>query len=286
MGFFRKLIGLLLIIASILGLVISIAGIVTIWRVEANIGTALQSSVDLLVGTLETTGQGLSVTQDALKASVQTISAMADTVQTIATTVQSSTPMVDQISVMMDKDLPDAISAAETSLRSAQQSAAVIDSLLSTLSGLPLIGSSLKYDPQTPLSESLGEVADSLQDLPDSLTKMHASLQSTTSNLETFHTDLTTTSLAIRDIETSVANYGSVIGAYQGSIAQLKAGMDALKNSLPQYVHIGVLALTAFLVWLAIDQLGLITQGWELLTETPKKKTAPSKKEAQEASEG
>jgi len=283
MALFRKITGLLLIIASILGLVISIAGIGTLWRIEPNISAGLHSSVDLFVNTLETTTQGLTVTQGALKASVQTISSLADTVQTIGVTVQTSTPMVDQITVMMDEDLPNAINATVDSLNTAAKSAAVIDTLLGTLSGIPLIGSTLSYDPATPLSVSLGEVADGLESLPASISKMHTSLQDTATSLETFQSDLSATSHSIREIETSVASYDSVIQGYQTSITQLKTGMGAVQTNLPNYVHLAVLALTAFLVWLAIAQLGLMTQGWELLTETPQKKEVEKVKEAVEA---
>jgi len=35
------------------------------------------------------------------------------------------------------------------------------------MSGIPLIGPSIGYDPEVPLSEALGQVAQNLEDLPD-----------------------------------------------------------------------------------------------------------------------
>jgi hypothetical protein len=58
-----------------------------------------------------------------------------------------------------------------------------------------------------------------------------------------------------------------VIGGYQASLDQVIAQLDALSASLPDIVRMVSFGLTAFLVWMAIAQLGLFTQGWELLTE-------------------
>lgn len=267
----RKLIGFLLLIAAIVGLVISIGGIVLLWQVEAQASQNVQSTIELLGQTLETTSQGLTITETALKSSVNTISSLQSTVVTTVNTVKSSGPMVDEISLLMENDLPGAIEATEASLRSAAASARVIDGLLGTLSSIPLVGSGLNYNPDVPLSKALEDVADNLSGLPESFSNMTMSLQKTSSNIETFEADLTVVAESIGEIERSVADYEIVIKGYQQSLEQVKAGMDNLKDSIPTYVRFLVLALTVFFVWMAIAQLGLLTQGWELLTENAAK---------------
>ncbi len=103
--------------------------------------------------------------------------------------------------------MPKTIESTESSLRTAQESAKVIDSVLSTLSSIPLIGSSIGYNPQVPLDQALGEVADSLTGLPDSFANMADSLKATSSNLETFEADLTVMAESIGEIEKNVAQY-------------------------------------------------------------------------------
>jgi uncharacterized phage infection (PIP) family protein YhgE len=267
--FIRKLIGVLLLLAAIIGLFFSVAGVVLIWRVEQDVTKGLQNSIDLISQTLDTTSQGLIVTRGALESSIETIRALESTIQTTAKTIKSTTPMVEQISALMETDLPNAIEATGTSLKSAQASAAVIDSLLSTLSNLPLIGSSLNYNPQVPLSNSLGQVADSLKDLPNSFINMQKTLEQTTSNLETFEADLSVMADSVGGIGSTISEYDKVIAGYQQSLSQIHANLESAKEILPTYIHYLVLALTIFFVWMAIAQLGLLTQGWELVTEPP-----------------
>jgi len=276
MSIFRKLIGILLLLAAVLGLIFSIGAIAFVWRIEQPLAENLVSTIDLLSQTMEITADGLEITQVAIRSSVDTISALQSTVQTTASTIKSSGPMVEEINALMQTDLPNTIQATEASLRAASQSARVIDGLLGTFSSIPLVGSSLNYNPDVPLSAALSDVADNLSSLPQAFDNMAESLEETTSNIETFQADLSVMAESIGQIESSVAQYEQVIAGYQYSITQVVAGLDNLKTNIPTFVHFLILAMTVFFVWMAIAQLGLLTQGWELVTEQPQRREATS----------
>lgn len=270
----RRILGVLLILAAVGGLIFSIAALVGIWQVEPNLTTSLQTTITLLSDTLETTSQGLVVTNAALQTSVDTIGNLQSTLETTAKVIQSTNPMVDDIAALMSDKLPETIAATQQSLNTARDSAQVIDALLQSLSSLPLIGASIGYSPEVPLSEALGEVAASLTELPNSFASMEENLRTTQSNLQTFEADMTVMATSIGQIQQSVAQYEQVVTGYQNSINQVQSQLETLSASLPQIVRGLVLGLTAFLVWMAIAQLGLFTQGWELLTERPRRERA------------
>ncbi len=167
MSIIRKIIGVFLIVAAVGGLIFSIAGLALAWSAESRVTAGLENFVEVLGQTLQTTSQGLTITQQALKGSVDTVSSLQSTVETTAKTIKSSGPMVDEISKLMTTELPNTVQSTESSLRTAQESAKVIDSVLSTLSSIPLIGSGIGYNPQVPLDQALGQVADSLTSLPE-----------------------------------------------------------------------------------------------------------------------
>ncbi len=283
MTILRRLIGVLLILAAIGGLVFSIAGLYFIWNAQATMTTGLQNTIDLLGQTLETTSQGLVVTQQSLQSSVDLIGNLQATVETTAEAIGSTNPMVDEIARLMKEDLPDTIRATQASLQTAQQSAATIDTVVRAMSGIPLIGPSIGYDPDVSLSEALGQVADSLEDLPDSFIGIQDNLKNTQSNLQTFEADLTVMADSVGQIQSSVAQYDQVIGGYQDSLDQILAQLDMLSANLPNIVRMLSIGLTAFLVWMAIAQLGLFTQGWELLTENRKREEEDEVEEREKA---
>ena len=285
MSLVRKLIGIALVIAAIGGLIISIAGLVLLWQVESRVTAGLQNGVELLIQTLETTSEGLVVTQQALQGSVDTISALQSTVETTATTIKSSVPLVEEINKLMGKELPNTILSTQQSLIAAQDSAMVIEGVLSTLSKIPLIGAGINYDPETPLSGALGNVAASLEDLPNSFANMKDSLTETSSNLDRYEADLTMMAASIGQIESSVAQYENVVGGYQASLDQLQSDLKRLEASLPQIVRMVMIGLTVFLVWMAIAQLGLFTQGIELITEGKGRKEKRAEEEEESVEE-
>lgn len=266
MTIIRRIFGLLLIIAAIGGLILSIVGIYYIWRLEPAMTTGIQNTVDLLNNTLEATAQGLVVTKDALKSSVEMIGNMQTTLETTAKTIESTNPMIDDIANLMEKQLPDTIRATQQSLNTAQESAAVIDTVLGTLSSIPLIGSGIGYNPDVPLATALGDVSKSLEGLPESFAGMQENLRNTQNNVETFQADLTLVASSVGQIEDSVAQYEQVVTSYQESLAQMQTQLETLSANVPTYVHTLVIALTAFLVWMILAQIGLFTQGYEMFT--------------------
>ncbi len=266
MTIIRRIFGLLLIIAAIGGLIISIAGIYYLWRLEPSMVSGMQNTVTLLADTLEATSQGLVVTKDALKNSVGMIGNMQTTLETTAKTIESTDPMINDIAELMDKQLPDTIRATQQSLNTAQESAAVIDSVLGTLSSIPLLGSGIGYSPDVPLATALGDVSKSLEGLPESFAGMEENLRNTQSNVQTFQADLTVVAESVGQIEASVAQYEQVVNAYQESLGQVQSQMAQLSTNAPTYVHTLVVAITAFLVWMILAQIGLFTQGYEMFT--------------------
>ena len=286
MSIIRRIIGVLLILAAILGLVVSLGAMYVIWNAQGNLTTSLQNTIDLLSQTLETTAQGLVVTQQSLQNSVDLIGNLQSTVETTAKAINSTNPMVDEIGRLMREDLPETIQATQTSLLTAQQSAATIDTVLRAMSGIPLIGPSIGYDPEVSLSDALGQVAQNLDDLPDAFFGIQENLQNTQDNLQTFEADLTVMAASVGQIQSSVAQYDQVIGGYQASLDQVIAQLDALSANLPNIVRMLSIGLTAFLVWMAIAQLGLITQGWELITENrPRKEEKEAEAEVEAKAE-
>lgn len=280
MAIVRRVIGVLLILAAILGLIVSIGAMYVVWNAQDNITTSLQTTIDLLSQTLETTAQGLVVTQGALQNSVDLIGNLQSTVETTAEAINSTNPLLDEIGVLMAEKLPNTIRATQTSLETAQQSAATIDTVLRAMSGIPLIGPSIGYDPDVPLAEALGQVAQNLESIPDTFIAMQENLDNTQDNLQVFESDLTVMAESVGQIQSSVAQYNAVIGGYQASLDQLITRLEAISANLPNIVRMVSMGLTAFLVWMAIAQLGLITQGWELITES-----RPRKEEEKEVAE-
>lgn len=86
-SFFRKFFGISLILVAILGMVFSAFGALGIWTVRTSIISSLNETTNLLIGTLDTTSEGLLVVDDSLNAATGTLSVTAQTTETMAQTL-------------------------------------------------------------------------------------------------------------------------------------------------------------------------------------------------------
>ena len=275
----RGLSGLLLILAAIVGLFFSVFGIVSVNRYKPILTESLIENLDVINATLEATADGLTATQSSLEAAVIAMGSLQNTVSTTAATIQSSEPMLDTLVQLMDEELPNTIRATQSSLLTAQESAKVIDSVLNAVSLLP----GISYNPQTPLHEALGEVSNSVDDLPDSFGNMKDSLEDARHDLQIIQVDLILMADTIRQIEVSLAESESILEQYQATVDSIQSQISKLQANLPNFLDNAAIAVYIFLGWMALAQIGLFTQGWELLMgereSQPKDETSEAKQE-------
>ncbi|MEW5869648.1 MAG: hypothetical protein AB1894_10260 [Chloroflexota bacterium] len=265
--YLSRSLGILLIAAAVGGLAFSLLGLVSIWRSKPALEANLLSGTKLLNDTLQTSIQGLGLIQASLGEVAGGLGILQGALDTTAQTLQSSQPLVDGITGLMATDLPDMIRATQSSLDSAQESALVIDAVLGALSFLP----GVDYHPEKPLNEALREVSTSLDDLPQALTDMEGDLKETSRNLEIAQSDLAEISSSVEQINTSLQDFDGVILSYNTSLITVQKQLQALQTRLPQLVNGLAWGLTAFLLWMAVAQLGLFTQGWELMSKRAEK---------------
>lgn len=266
--------GVLLIAAAISGLLFAIIGLVGITQIRPVAIASAQNNLGLLRNTLETTTAGLLVTQESLSGAKASLQAMQSTLETTSRTVQSTEPLISSLSDLAAEDLPATIHSAQDSLESAAASAQVIDAVLRALSFLP----GINYNPDIPLSTSLKELSANMENLPQTFIVMQSNLQDTSQNLQTIQVDLLLLIDALEQIEKSLTDSEKVITGYQVSLFQVQNKLDALAAAAPKAIHTISLAGSIFLIWMAIAQLSLFVQGWQLIettTHKPPSKTIP-----------
>jgi hypothetical protein len=261
---FRRITGFALILASIAGLLFSVAGIVGIWGVQRNLTDSLIETVDLLDLTLVTTTQGLTVVNDSLTKASTDVRALSATLQATGRVIRDTNPMVVEITGLVSNELPDTILKTQTALTSAQASARLIERTLTIISNIPLLPIEA-YNPPVPLDVALGEVVTSLDPLPESLSAMEKTLNTSRGNLIMIEAEFNIMARHINDINTGISDARTVIRQYQGVVSTLQQRITTLRTNLPTWMNMATWFITIGLVWLALTQLGLLAQGLEMV---------------------
>jgi hypothetical protein len=263
----KKIIGILLIIAAAAGMLFSVAGIVAVWQVQPRLVSVVNENLALIKQSLDATEEGLNIIDQSIKTITEDVKSMQTATETLSKQIKNSIPALDSMATMTGTDLPDAIKSAQTSLAAAQSSAQLIDSIMSSLSNLPfsIAGS---YKPDVPLHTALGQVSDSLNNIPSSLELIHTSISASKSNLDVMETELNTISASVKEITENLSNAQKVTGQYHTILSTFIERVETTQKHATEWIVTAAWLLTFLLVWFVIAQLGLLVQGLDLLKET------------------
>ena len=276
----RRILGILVMIAGILGLVLSVAGLVTIWVLKPTVVNYVDSTIRTLNASVSTSEKAMEITQQALRATVDSVDGLSAMLATTAASVEDTKPVMEQVNTLMGENLPATLESANDSLKSAQQSAVVLDSAVKSLQsfqvamgGVPLVSAFVEqptqtYDPEKPLAESLGEVAAELEELPPMFTAMAADMNKADDNLDTIQSGLSTMSGSVGMIAKSLGEYEAMITQSQSSMGNLVSMLTNIQNNLIPMLNGVAIVLSLFFFWLLAAQVVIFSQGWELYQGT------------------
>jgi methyl-accepting chemotaxis protein len=264
--------GAALIAAGVTGILFSLIALVVASRFLSDIQASADRRIAQIDRALTATGDGLIVAHDSLGRAEATISSLRTTIDGASQAITDTLPALDRVGVLVGQDLPATITSTRSALASAQETARVADGLLSTISQFQLIGAEI-YNPQVPLNVAIGQVANSLDGLPESLASMQGDLRQTAGNLGEVNVQISSVAGNMDEIGASMANAETVIAKYQGIVGELRGQLAEVRYALPSWLSAIRVGVSLVLLWLGIAQIGLLTQGWELIQRS---RAAPS----------
>jgi len=256
---YQRFFGFSLVLLASASLLITLFAIIQVWRVRQPATATLQSGLEVISTTLQTTADVLNIADQSLETVYSSTVALENAVTTLAKAIDETTPLVNALTLLMRDDLPGAISSARLSLNAAQEGAKIIDAVLRVLTTF----NPQAYNPDVPLHTALGQVSDSLKGLPQSLSAMESSLSATQSNLSTMKDQINQIARNLHAINANLSHTQQVISHYQDTIATLQTRLAYIQVRLPFWVNLTAWGITFVLVWLGVAQIGLLLQGWE-----------------------
>jgi peptidoglycan hydrolase CwlO-like protein len=280
MSAIRRLLGIFVMFAGILGLVLSLAGLVGIWVIKPTLAAYADTTIATLNTSIATSQQVMKITGEALGATVDSVDALSEMLGTTAKSVEDTQPVFDQVNTIMGETLPATLGSATESLKTAQQAASVLDSAIKSLdtfrfvlSAVPLVGSFVEqptqpYNPEVPLADSLGSLAKDLEGLPATFSDMAVNLDKADDNLALIQSNLNTMSGSVALISKSLGEYQAMIAQSQSSMENLSAMLTNIQNNLDSILNTAAVVITLFFVWLLTAQIVIFSQGLELYRGT------------------
>jgi uncharacterized phage infection (PIP) family protein YhgE len=253
---------------SALGLVISLLGLLLVWRFSGQVTSSAGAAVDVAVVALTSTKQNIDLTRDGLGQAQVALGATKGFMESADSGLQNTGAMLGSVSDIMSDDLPGVIEDTQRSLSAAEAGAAVIEEVLQGLNTISRL-TGQTYAPEVSLTEGFAGISESLDTLPRTLTELNESLSAARENLDGMQTSVAQLPTALEETETVLEDAQTGLESYSGVLEELTQKVSNLQESLPNWARAVVLALYVLLIWLAISQIGLLWQGWEMVSEDP-----------------
>lgn len=255
-----RVLGITLISTGILGLVISIAGLIFVAIAGSAASGALSRELNTLDRALAATNDGLVVADSSLAEARTTLSSLSTTLEGATRAISDTQPTLAALEDLTGEGLPETIGSTRQALASAEEAARSAEGVLR---GLNFFG--LNYSPEVPLDVAIGEVSDSLGALNPSLAEVSLGLGTAGENLAIVADDLAEVAAGLDAIASSMGEATAVIEQYQSVVGDLRGELEAVREAAPGWITAARVGLSLLLIWLGFAQVGPLTQGWALV---------------------
>jgi hypothetical protein len=262
----RRVLGFAFVIAAMLGIIFSVVALIEMWIFRPALIRNVMDNLSLFDQALSTTQDGLTVMDQTVQSMTVDVDTLQATTESLNLAIQDTNTMLDSMSTLTSTDVPNAIKSIQTSLTSAQNSALLIDTGLSTLTSIPFLDVSA-YKPEVPLHTALANVSTSLNALTPSLVAINSSLVEGRNTLADVDLQLKTISETTREMKDSLDKAQLVIDQYKSVTTRLQSRVDSAQASAPAWINAFVWLVSFVLFWLMVAQLGLGVQGVDMIRD-------------------
>lgn len=260
----RRIAGYLLLTAAVIGVLISIIGIIFVNSYMSKTRALAIDSADTLYELTQLTDKTLDNVNDSIDKIAMALTSLEGMTQGVADSVKVAVPTLDELSAMVGTDLPKTVDSMQSSLETAAVSAKNIDSILVTISKIPFLGGAV-YNPDKPLSDTLLDVSGSLDDLPASLSRMQKGIDEARINLNDANLNMGNVTKSVDAIVTNVDSAKKSIQEYKVLTGKFQARIDEIRQDVPRFLNLFTFVIIGSLVWLLLAQISLFLQGLDLI---------------------
>ena len=263
MNFPRKVFGVILIIFSVLGLLVSIFAVVQVWKLRIPVATRINETVIFSQKVVNTSISGLTVVDSSLTNIRTSLNSLEDSTMLMAQSMEDTSNLIGSFSSLFKTDIKDTLENTKLSVVAAQSSALIIDNLLYGLSRIPLLN--MVYDPPKPLNEALKEIGETLNDMPESMDDISTSLTDSNENLLSLKGGIDEIGESFDSFQSDLSDAQGVIGDYLSDLEKIQAALTTTQENIYNYSLWAAILLTVLIVLIVITQVAAVMQGWDMM---------------------
>jgi hypothetical protein len=271
----RRILGIIVMIAAVLGVAISIVGIAVGHKTMDRVGDRLDAGLATAIGTFDNLEQTLQLSRDIVDQVVASMATLEQTALDASEAINAMRPMVTGAADLVTGDVADALESVQQTVARLVDLATTIDETLTAVSeftieeeilGVPIkIDPGIEYDPDGALSPAMASIADSLVGIPEKLRALSGDAEAADENLELISQDLALIAGDVKEMRGGLAELPSLIDGFQDNVASARDQIQSIKTDLRDSWKFIKTGMVVFFVWLGLTQIAPFLWGLEMV---------------------
>lgn len=276
---FKRLLGLIIIVVSLIAVAISVAGTLFAQNVVDGLSVGFGEVSTLAFDSFEAATDSLNL----VKSTVEEVNGSLVTVEKsavdVAKTLDDTQPLIVQVTDIVSESVPESLEALEQASPNLIQIAGSVDNTLRLLDDfqikqtIPIINYDIDFDlgvvdynPVQPFDESVAAITSSFDGVPEQMRSLATDLELANDNISVISGDIVAISADIQDINTQVAQVPDQIDEFIVILSELESDINTVEANFTSQLENIKLGITVFMVWIGLLQLAPLVVGWNLLT--------------------
>jgi len=271
----KRVLGIIFILIAIVGVLLSIGGIIISQRAIDGIGVSLDQTLELTADTLDNVQATLLLTKTTVEQVGDSLDTVGQTALNVSTTLSSTQPLLAQVTQVATGDVPDSLDSVQAAIPNVAEAAGAIDDTLRILNsfkvdrkifGIPInFDLGIDYQPGEPLDETVLVLATSLDGIPDELRSMKSNLEIANENLAVIGQNLEVIAGDMDQINATVAEIDPLLDEYIRLTTETSDLLRLTQSQIDGQLELAQLALMGLFIWLGINQIVPFYLGLTLL---------------------
>ena len=238
---------------GILGIILAIISVISIWRIYSPLIISLDKLLLTAEKGLEVVDKGLTVVDPLVGLLANSMLEIQETGDALSDQIQDSSPLIDGLSHLLGEDIGPKVEQASTTLRQVRDAAEQVNAISQTASALPFLD-----------LQGLGDLTQGLVDLMDEIDQGIKEISSSLDNLKRGISQEVIEPIQERAaiVEDELNDLHTEVQATQSEVQNLYTVITILRPRIPAIVGGIAVLLTFQLLWGAFAQVALIYLAW------------------------
>jgi len=241
------------IVASVLMLVLSLAGVAGTWVVRSRLVDSLTSIMATVEAETAQVQQQMERLDVALTQAREQLAAIEQEVQALGSDPNETAPLLTALAGRLETDFAPVVARAQATTRTFLETVAAVNLIVENLNALPLGEPVVDLERLNRLAEEIETTQAELQNLRLLIEQRGGEIVAST---------ISVIATSISRIRSGLDEAQATLSGYSQQIAAVQADLQALKSVSERWLTWTSAIFTLILAWLAFSQVALLLLGW------------------------